>query len=230
MSNPNPDSTARELQQLKEYFAKAEDLLRAYDLQRTTLSSPQRGILPIEAESVLRKVSNLRSDLSELWASLEGIFSIACSDLCDIPGTECRFSFDAVRGYYGPQDDLRKEIEARMRDERVRVMAELARRGNSAVEDVGDAVSVEPREPSDYERYCYYAHAAARDYLIGKHNVIKPLQSEIYEALRTAYGNEIEVAGTPDSFTIPSTEAAFLKAYRRARNLLAKAKPSVSDK
>ncbi|QDV11254.1 hypothetical protein CA51_11150 [Rosistilla oblonga] len=86
------------------------------------------------------------------------------------------------------------------------------------------------RGPSDYEYWCYLLYGVAEAYLIEKHGSSRPRQSEVYGVLKTSYGNEIEAPGVPDNFKMPNTEDAFLKAYRRGKKSLSRARPDNSDK
>jgi len=96
-----------------------------------------------------------------------------------------------------------------------RAFAKLVSVPSAPTDDNSVDASVKPA--TQHEIDCYVAYSAAEGYLVNSHNVTKPSQPDIFNILKNA-----DVPGVPDNFKLPKEKDAFLRAFRRGRNWLAK--------
>jgi len=84
------------------------------------------------------------------------------------------------------------------------------------------AIAPSPNKPTDLERNTYYVYTAVEAYLMEKHDVSKVGQTEIHRMAKALIDNEIDRGehGIDESYVLQPKFDAFIKAYRRARDLL----------
>ena len=84
------------------------------------------------------------------------------------------------------------------------------------------AIEPAPNKPTDLERNTYYAYTAVEAYLMEKHDVSKVAQVEIHRMAKALIDNEIDRAehGIDESYVLQPKFDAFIRAYRRAKDLL----------
>lgn len=92
-----------------------------------------------------------------------------------------------------------------------------------AAKAASDEVIKGPKKPSDMETDTYKVYHAVEAYLMQQGDVTKVKQDHIHRAAKSLLDDVIdrEEIGVGEGYQVPPNFAAFVKAYRRARNLLA---------